>query len=271
MTFIVLLIALLVERFFDFAHLRDWFWMPKLEALVKKYLKTEAPWAVFAANVVPLVLVVMIVNAILLKTLYGFPGLVFDVVVLLYCFGPRNFWADAFGCINALVTNPSAAVETCRQAFDVDANLDAGERYRGLLDRFFIASESRVFGVVFWYAILGAGGAVLYRFIALLSAREGQEPAKKSVMVLDWLPTRLITMIFALAGNFSKVLVVWPKKAVLGLTKTEDMLIACGNAAMGDDLAAIPDDGKVLRSAVSLLDRTFVISLVLLLVLGLIF
>lgn len=271
MTFLVLLIALLVERFFDFAHLRDWFWMPRLEALVKKYLKTNAPWAVFAANILPLVLLLMLLNALLFKSLYGFPGLVFDVAVLLYCLGPRNFWADAYAAINALVTNPSAAVETCKTSFDIDSHLDAGARYRALLDRFFTASETRLFGVVFWYAILGAGGALLYRMVAIFAAREGDsQPAKLSLQVLDWLPVRLFTLIFALAGNFSKVLLVWPKKAVLGLMNADDMLVTCGTAAIGDEMTNIPDDGKVLRSAVSLLDRSFVIGLVVLLLVGLI-
>ncbi|HEU5281315.1 MAG TPA: regulatory signaling modulator protein AmpE [Gammaproteobacteria bacterium] len=271
MTFLVLLIALLVERFFDFGHLRHWTWVASLEAFVKTKLNAPSPWVFLAANVLPLVVVVMLVNVLLVKTLYGFPGLVFDVAVLLYCFGPRNFWADAFACINGLITNPSAAVETCHQAFGIETSADAGTRYRALLDRLFMAANARVFGVVFWYAILGVGGALLYRLVAFMAAQnEASEPAKMSLLVLDWAPVRLITLIFALAGNFTKVIVIWPKKAVLGLVNGDAMLVDCGIAGVGEDIANIPDDGKFLRAAVSMLDRTFIIALVVLLVGGII-
>lgn len=269
MTFLVLLIALLVERFFDFGHLRHWTWVQSLEGLVKSRLKSPSPWVLFAANVLPLVLVLMLVNVLLVKSLYGFPGLVFDVVVLLYCFGPRNFWADAFACINGLVANPEAAAETCRQAFNIASTDDAPTRYRSLLDRLFVASNARVFGVVFWYAVLGVGGALLYRLVALMSEQaEASQPSKITMLVLDWAPVRLITLIFALAGNFSKVIMVWPKKAAQGLVSGDAMLIECGIAGVGEDITSTPDDGKFLRAAVSMLDRTFIIALVVLLLGG---
>lgn len=269
MTFLVLLIALLVERFFDFGHLRHWTWMQSVEAFVASRLKSPSPWVFLAANVLPLVLILMLVNVLLVKSLYGFPGLVFDVAVLLYCFGPRNFWADAFACINALVTNPEVAVETCRQAFDISSTDDARTRYQRLLDRILVASNGRVFGVVFWYAVLGVGGALLYRLVALMAAQPNAgEPAKTSLLVLDWAPVRLITLIFALAGNFTKVMAVWLKKAAQGLVSGDTMLVECGVAGVGEDLSAVPDDGKILRAAVSMLDRTFIIALVVLLLGG---
>lgn len=266
MTFLVLLIALLVERFFDFGHLRHWTWVPSLEGLVKSRLKTASPWVMFAANVLPLVVLLMLVNAVLVKTLYGFPGLVFDVVVLLYCFGPRNFWADAFACINGLVTNPEAAAETCRQAFGIASTEDAPSRYRSLLDRLFVAANARVFGVVFWYAVLGVGGALLYRLVALMAEQaEASQASKTTILALDWAPVRLITLIFALAGNFSKVIAVWSKKAAQGLVSGDAILIDCGIAGVGEDITNTPDDGKFLRAAVSMLDRSFMIALVVLL------
>lgn len=271
MTFLVLLIALLVERFFDFSHLRHWFWVQSITRFVKERLKTASPWALFAANVLPLVLVLMLVNVVLVKSLYGFPGLVFDVVVLLYCFGPRNFWADAFACINALVTNPEAAVETCRHAFGVSASLDANERYRDLLKQLFLSSLGRVFGVVFWYAVLGVGGALLYRLVVLLRDNaESATEASTTHLVLDWLPVRVLTLIFALAGHFSKVLAIWPKKAVLGLASSDALLVDCGFAAIDAETVEMQKDGHLLHAAVSLMDRSFILALVILLVGGLI-
>lgn len=277
MTFLVLLIALLVERFFDFSHLRQWFWFPGWERQVRDRLKEAPAYAALAAVVLPLVLVVMLFSYVLSHALYGFPGLVFDVAVLLYCFGPRNLWADAFACVNGMAANPETAATTCETAFGVSASLDASGRYRALLERIFCAANRRVFGLVFWTAVLGVGGAVLYRLVevvALPAASSESALSQSAVMVengLDWAPARVLTLLFAFAGNFAKVMALWPKKAVLGLTNSDALLTECGLAAVLDESTVLPDDGKVLRQAVSMLDRSFGMALFIVFVLMLIF
>lgn len=276
MTFLVLLIALLVERFFDFSHLRQWFWFPTWERQVRDRLKDAPAYATLAAIVLPVVLLVMLFSYLLLHSLYGFPGLVFDVAVLLYCFGPRNLWADAFACVNGFVANPDAAATTCDTAFGVSASLDASARYRTVLERLFSAANRRVFAFVFWTVILGVGGAVLVRLVDEIASASvsGDAAARSSAVVvenaLDWAPARVLTLLFAFAGNFAKVMAIWPKKAVLGLTNADALLVECGLAAVLDDATALPDDGKVMRQAVGMLDRSFGMALFIVFVLMLI-
>lgn len=276
MTFLVLLIALLVERFFDFSHLRQWFWLSTWERQVRDRLKEAPAYAALAAVVLPLVLAVMLVSYLLGHSLYGFPGLVFDVAVLLYCFGPRNLWADAFACVNVFVTNPEGAATTCETAFGVSPSLDASARYRTVLERIFSAANRRVFGFVFWTVILGVGGAVLVRLVDEIASASvsGDSAARSSAVLvenaLDWAPSRVLTLLFAFAGNFAKVMAIWPKKAVLGLTNADALLVDCGLAAVLDDATTLPDDGKVIRQAVGMLDRSFGMALFIVFVLMLI-
>jgi AmpE protein len=193
---------------------------------------------------------------------------------VLYCLGPHNLWADSFACISALTQGDAhAAGEKLKALFGIAEIQDAQSLHKQLLSNIFIQSNRRVFGVIFWYAILGPAGALLYRTASLSAVaapeQEGAavnvtQPAHFVESVLNWLPVRVFTFIFALGGHFARVLSTWRKKALLGLNSSDDMLAACGIAALGnEEEAAVAEDGSMEKEAISLLDRVFVITLVI--------
>jgi len=137
-----------------------------------------------------------------------------------------------------------------------------------LLNNIFIAANRRIFGVVFWFIVLGPCGAVLYRAITLSSASFPKQDAAPELLqdarsiesVLDWIPVRILTCVFALGGHFVKVFSCWRKQPVFGLEMNEMLLAECGAAALGND--EFVQDGSMERSAIGLLDRSFIIILV---------
>ena len=272
MTFIVTLIALLIERFFDWSHLRYWNWYTALQHMIFKKLPGKAAIVVLAATIVPLLAFVGVVNIVLNGTLYGFAKLLFQIIVLLYCFGPQKLWADVFASSNALVQGDAqTAADKLKTLFGITDMQSAQGLHKQLLNQIFIQSNRRVFAVVFWFVVLGPVGAVLYRTISLSASSSSQEispelsqSALTMETLLDWIPARIFTFLFALGGHFSSVLSCWRKQVLHGLSSTDDMLTSCGVAALGDDeKRTVAEDGSEERSAVSLLDRTFVIALVI--------
>ena len=113
----------------------------------------------------------------------------------------------------------------------------------------------------------------LYRQIHLCHL-QGISTARQAGIIqswLDWLPVRVFTFLFALAGHFTKVLKIW-QHDVLTMPKFNDILLSeCGVAAL-DVMQAeqLPIDGMAEKETISLLDRVFVIGLVLLAVIVLI-
>jgi len=193
---------------------------------------------------------------------HGLGGAVLGVAVLLYCLGPRNFWADIFACTNSLTQGDTAlASENLKKAFGVAGTSDEQGLHRQFLSRIFVVANSRVFAVVFWFTLLGPVGAVLYR-VLVLSERSFGELAKKAQLGLDWAPVRVFTLFFALAGHFMKAFTCWRAQATQGLDSNQAMLSDCGLAALdiADD-KHLATDGSVERSAVALLDRVFIITL----------
>jgi AmpE protein len=274
MTFIVTFIALIIERFFDWSHLRGWYWFFAWAHAIKQRFMQVSSYAALAIVVLPLVLLVAFISWLISGWLYGFVTLIFQLVIFIYCLGPKNLWADGFACINALVQgDPQAAADKLKTSFGAANNGGYQQSlHHHLLGNIFVESNRRVFAIVFWFFILGPAGAVLYRLLALLATDAPQatidsqmaQNARTSESVLDWIPVRILTFIFALGGHFVQVISVWRKQAPHGLSSNESMLTECGYAALGlETNGIITEDGSAERHAISLLDRSFIIVLVI--------
>jgi AmpE protein len=269
MTFIVSLVALLIERFFDWSHLRHWGWFRKYTRNLLSRVSSVTSYAALALVIIPLLIAVVLAQFLVQGWLYGLLSVFLQVFILLYCLGPQNLWADAFGTITSLSQGDTGFVaDKLKASFGVTESGDAVKLHHLLMDGIFIQANCRVFAVVFWYAVLGPVGAVLYRLVALATDDEALTQSARTVEeVLNWLPTRLMTLFFALGGNFSHVVACWRKKTNLSLSGSNQFLVDCGAAALGrEEQDNFPVDGSVERSAVSLLDRVFIIGLVLILI-----
>ncbi len=72
----------------------------------------------------------------------------------------------------------------------------------------------RYFAVIFWYVLLGAAGAVLYRLSVYLRGRSLDQAAEATVAerwlwLMEWLPLRLTGLILAVVGNFARCIDIW--------------------------------------------------------------
>ena len=79
-----------------------------------------------------------------------------------------------------------------------------------------------VFGPMFWFLILGAPGAILFRLANTLDAMWGYKNDKyidfgwfsaKTDDALGWLPARITAVVYALQGDFQQALGCWQRQA----------------------------------------------------------
>jgi membrane protein required for beta-lactamase induction len=232
----------------------------------------KSSYTIIALTIIPLLLMILLIQYMLKNSLFGLVELLFQLFVFLYCLGPQNLWADTFSCINALTQGDSqTAADKLKSAFGVTDAQTTQSLHGQLLSNIFVAANRRIFAIVFWFLALGPVGAVLYRTITLSSADYPKQnpvpeliPSSRAIeALLDWVPVRIFTCIFALGGHCVKVLSCWRKKAVFGFDSNEKLLSECGSAALGsDDIENIAEDGSAAKSAISLLDRSLVITLV---------
>lgn len=280
MTFVVTLIALLIERFFDWSHMRRFTWYQSLQQMMMNRFTGLSSYFILAATIVPVLVAALLISLLLDKALYGLLSLLFQLLILLYCFGPRNLWANTFASLNVLTQGDAqSATNNLKTTFNIDHASSVQELHQQLTNHLFIEANRRIFAVIFWYVLLGPVGALLYRCVSL-SATESTnqeisypitpgvpQAARLIESILDWIPVRILTFIFALGGQFSQVFNVWYKKVLLGPAYNQELLVRAGTAAIHQD-DVNKEDGALEKQALKLLDRSFVIVLVIVAVLS---
>ncbi|HEY0178910.1 MAG TPA: beta-lactamase induction protein, partial [Dokdonella sp.] len=87
-----------------------------------------------------------------------------------------------------------------------------------LVEAAFAAALSRWFGVLFWFVVLGPGGALGYRVVQLLAHHPAfatdigavqRGRLERAALVLDWAPAHLIALTLALVSDFDAVVRTW--------------------------------------------------------------
>ncbi|HEX7031290.1 MAG TPA: regulatory signaling modulator protein AmpE, partial [Gammaproteobacteria bacterium] len=151
------------------------------------------------------------------------------------------------------------------------------ERTRAVITRLLVLAGRRLFGVIFWYALLGPAGAVLFRAADILRHRSDLESdaalnaATRLYGMLEWAPSRLLAGSYALAGSFDEAMA--ERRAYYTECQgrffeiNEDILACTGRGA----LAFEHETGEVedLEATANLLFRALVIWLAVLALLSL--
>lgn len=267
MTFIIICIALIVERFFHWTELRHWRWFLHYERWLAQHI-SQLPAAVsLCLNLLPPLLLVGLIEYLVSGWFYGAVRLIFGTIVVLYCLGPSNLWAQVYRCLSELQKeDPAEGMKHVQSSFGVSSQEGLQSFHQSFVKAIFLASYERIFSIIFWFALLGPVGAVLYRLIYVSSKQSElgfSTLAAKTKNVLDWAPVRIFTMFFALCGHFKSAFAVWKQYALKGLDENTVLLNEAGMASL--DLVAngrIPEDGGAEKETLELLDRVFVMALV---------
>jgi AmpE protein len=232
----------------DLARLRQFGWFAEWIRAARGWFGQQAFWSssTGAAVVIALpVFVMVLLQGALDDRAFGLAELALGVVVLYWCWGPRDLDLD----VDAIASAPDserrqAAVAALAQD---PLNAPAGITGAALVDAVFRASLVRWFGVLFWFVLLGPAGALLYRLVQL-SARnpaftaelpapqvEALEPLAR---LLDWPAAQLMTLALAIAADFDAVAAAWRDyHAARGhwFALDEGFLLAAGRASVAAD------------------------------------
>lgn len=244
MNLISILLALAVETFYKpVSRMRQLDWFAGYHAAVFSKLEGQG-WRDGPLGVIImlglLVLAVWIVNA-LLGAVAGLFSFLFGLVVLIYCLGPRDLDEDIAAVLECLQRNDYEAAVLQAQNLASSGPVAAGsaeELVRWTRDRILVEANTRVFGVLFWFLLLGPVGAALFRLSCVLKQQQaGQDTGYASASrdlyrILAWLPARLSVLCFALAGNFVDTLSQWRNMADLWRRDSDEFLIISGVGAV---------------------------------------
>lgn len=293
MNLIALGLGLLLEKLLTrWLHLRQPHWFDGYFDWMLRHLnRLDGVVALIGAAVVALlpVLPVFLVAHLFRDVLLGLPYLGFATLVLLFSLGPRDLGESVREYVAAQdAGDEDKAMALAREILEKPMPESHPERIKALREAIFVQANNRLFGVVFWFLVLGPVGAWLFRITDLMRNRAvfslwHHEPGSKRLQpsfaravlrchgALAWPSARLLALGYALAGSFEDAVSDWrayyENTAEHFFDRSNDVLARAGCGAQGvtpsgDDLSAdgiCELEAAAAESAMSLVVRTLVV------------
>jgi len=283
MKFVLVVLALVADRFA--ARLDDWRqprWFDAYWKLLHERLNGVALWdgTLGALVGVGLPALAAWLLVALLTAAWPLLGALAAIAVLLAALGPRNLHREVESYLAAVREGRHAEAELAARRITRRDTLPAAgqERHEAVIDGLLIEAHERLFGVVFWFVLLGPLGAALYRSAVLfedLSRREYPDDsaiARAAVRlhgILAWLPVRLLALSYGLAGSFEDALADWrgyTEGCTVPFYATNSEVLRCaGHGALRLDPEDEENGGLAgVTAAIGLTDRALIVWLVVL-------
>lgn len=283
MTFLAIALALVVDRFLGIlAEWRRWDWFTAWSDWLNQRLAGRAfqdgPLGVILV-VAPVLLAVGLVYQGL-SELLGLFGFLFAAAALLFSLGPRCLEDDVEEFEGARLRGSREAA--CHYANELAGGSSVAEddpwglalATNGVLTE----AHERLFGTLFWFAVLGPVGAVLHRLSVVLrgQARQGggesgfARSAELLHAILAWPSVRLLAAGYALSGHFARAAAALQRRLLRLDGDAGELLLAVGQGALDMDPERLPDPDaqreadKPVAEAFALVRRTLVIWLAVL-------
>ncbi|PKO25691.1 MAG: adenosylcobinamide-phosphate synthase [Betaproteobacteria bacterium HGW-Betaproteobacteria-8] len=184
------------------------------------------------------------------------PGLLFSIVALYLTLRFSQFERRAEQIVSSL---RDQNIDLAREQYKHWEGNDADNYSHAQLSRVSIESTLKrahygLFGPIFWFAVLGPAGAVLYRLAYLLKVEWHPQDdnvfnhfAEQVFEVIDWLPARVTAVCFAIVGDFEDAIYCWRTQAATWPNKALGIILASGGGALGVKLGEpLPYKGVIV-------------------------
>lgn len=240
MKLLVVVLCLLSERFLMHAiSYRRFIWFPaycnKIQQGFANISLIKNPWILLLILILPLVLATALIYGLLHGIAFGFVGLVFSVLIFLYCLGPNNVFYPITLAVDEM--DNTAQISN----YLADAN-------------------TQLFAPLFWYILGGPIAVLIYRLIE--SCSEIIAVREKAVLLtnlLEWVPARLTAILYLLVGNFQNGFVAFRQYVLAKPSLNKALLSECGlKAIRTTDAQEIP-----MPMAENLVEHATIVVLVL--------
>lgn len=185
MKLLVILLCLASERYLvHAASLYRYHWFHVYFNGITRYLPKTGylgnQFIVLAIIVLPVLLAVWGILVLTGDVLYGFVGLLLNLIIFYLCLGPDN---------------PFYPVSQS----DEDSGQDES------IENYFSKVNNQLFAVIFWFIVTGPLGVLFYRLLYICKDQELTKFAATWITAwLDWVTARVTVLLYLLVGNFQQ-------------------------------------------------------------------
>jgi AmpE protein len=199
--------------------------------------------------------------------------LLFSVVVLIYCMGPKDPIRMVDEYMNAMERGDIRSAQAQAEHLLGQVITEPVEEYAARLKEILLLRiNDNIIGPLFWFVLAGPVGAILFRLSCELRLRfsyitGGFATASHDLyLILTWLPARITALGYAFAGSFVDTVANWQHVSDLWATDSEKFLVRSGLGSVGD----VQDEDEEfsalqsLANVLAMVKRTVLILIVLL-------
>jgi len=274
MNLIALILGLVLERLLtQLLHLRRLRWLDDWFERGARWIRA-APggadiWITLGVVLLPVVPVAWVAWAFH-DALAGVAYVLFAAAVLFFSLGPRDLFAQLNEWVEARERGDEPSAEAiARDIREAQDGEDEPTAY-ALESAAFVQANHRIFGVVFWFMVLGPAGAWGYRVADLFrrhmratgTGGRATQLCERLFGVVTWIPARLLAFSYAVAGSFDDAFEDWrayyQRTSAGFFLVSENILSAAGVGAIR---RRCPGGGSLesMRAVRALLRRTVVV------------
>ena len=244
---------------FNFS-LSQYDWFTPYQKLLRKYVQTKFMDGVLGLLIIvlPLAFAVMFVGVIFSG--WWVTSFIYGLVVMFYCLDGRLQARFVKGNLSGKEAVGSDVDKQVSKVLGEPVPDSMHAKGRATSDAIFFHAMHHIFGVIFWYLILGLFGAVMYFLVVFIanpskitkSALSPYVDSAKAVQdILAWVPVRLVGLAYALAGATSKTIAVLTQNIVGSLSNEKKLpglfgLTAIKADAENPNSASLEENKKAL-------------------------
>jgi adenosylcobinamide-phosphate synthase len=227
-----------------FGHLAHW-----VERCIRKYAvnrgTSNTGYRVAGGlGWIVLVLPLTVIIGWILNVESQFLELLFGSIILYLCIGGRSLAEHARAVVGPLSQNniDSARKQLSRIVSRETAALDKNGIAKATVESVLENASDAILAPIFWFAIAGIPGVLLYRFSNTLDAMWGYKnqryryfgwAAARMDDVLNWLPARCCALSYAITGNWKLSMRCWQQQAQHCESPNAGPVMASGAGALG--------------------------------------
>ena len=217
MTIISILIAFTLCHFVrELRHLRRFEWITWFTHHCNEILNKLPGWSGPAGFLILLglpLLAAYFINSLLYSILGQIGEFLFAIAMLIYTFGPRDLDVDVRKVI--LADDDEQQQEALEDLLDGPIPEEKEACQTAAINAVFSKALKRWFGIIFWFAVLGIYGALLFRLAVWLTDNDfGLYDEQKDLFtrlckIMEWPVAQLMTLSLAIATDFDCVYRAW--------------------------------------------------------------
>ena len=278
MTLIALALGLALEHLATaILHLRELRWFDTYYDFAIRLISDWPRWGIYCGLI--LILAVPALPVFLFSNylqgsniLWDLDYLAFAVLIVFFCLGPRDLGSEVDEFCHARDSGDDDAADRVLREMS-EAERPRVNDIEVVEDAIFVQSINRIFGVIFWFVVLGPVGAWIFRVSDLLRRRvvyqhlraeQDNETILEAIEaiygILKWIPARLAMLGYALSGSFDDAMNAWRSELSAAGTPVDvrnDMLVArVGKSAMTGYLDEPANSSAAAHNSMRIVHRT---------------